>query len=173
MQQLHDRKRNVVLAAKVVDSENVRVRKGRNALGFTFKTGVRLGVVCQMFGEDLHGNLPFESGIQSAVHLTHTARAEKLADRIGAEIRTVFEFHVTMPLRDSISWYTIEECPLRIAGSTGEWTRRPRRIRADSRRRCREEAKPMVNVSSVSYLSMLASREDTCDIVGSHPLTSS
>ena len=102
-QQLHDRKGHAILTTKVVDGEDVRVRESCDALRLAFEAGMRLGIVRHVFGEDLDGDIPLKPRISGTIHLTHSARAQELADRIGAEIRTFFEFHVTMPLRESIS----------------------------------------------------------------------
>ena len=106
-QQLHYSEGHTILGSNVVDREDVRVRESCDASGFPFESGMRLGILGEMVGEDLDGDVPVEPCVSGTIHLTHSTGAQQLADRIWAEIRAFLEFHISVQLRKSISWYTI------------------------------------------------------------------
>jgi hypothetical protein len=69
-----------VLAAEVVDREDVRMREGRDGERLALEARQRLGVVRHLRGENLDRDVALQLGIPRSVDLAHPARAERRDD---------------------------------------------------------------------------------------------
>ena len=71
-----------ILLADVVDGADVGVVQRRRSLGFTLKTGERLGVSGNFFGQEFEGDKAMQPSVLSFVNHAHPAAAELLDDAV-------------------------------------------------------------------------------------------
>ena len=90
LQQLHHHIGDARVAPNVMDREDVWVRKSSDALGLALEPCQGLGILGQPLAEHLDRHIALEAGVRGTVHLTHSARAEELADRVRTEESAFF-----------------------------------------------------------------------------------
>ena len=95
---LHDEVVNPVLFTDVVECADVRVVQAADSFGFALEPFTQISAVGKMFGKDLDGNGTVQTGVGGAIHLSHTARAQLIADLVRTESGSFRERH-TAPRR--------------------------------------------------------------------------
>ena len=85
LQILHGDERPSVLLADVVDRADVGMVQRRRGLRFAREAAQRLGITCQIFGDELERNGTMKPRILGFVHHAHPAAAELLDDAVVRE----------------------------------------------------------------------------------------
>ena len=58
----------------------MRVVQAADGTGFTLEAFPALGIICEVFGQDLDGNRAVQTGVGGTIHFSHTARTQLIAD---------------------------------------------------------------------------------------------
>ena len=93
VEQLRDRVGDAALAAEVEDGEDVRVREGRDGLGFTLEARQGGRIVGEMRRQHLDRHVAIELRIARAIDLAHPAAAERRLDDQGPEAQAGRQRH--------------------------------------------------------------------------------
>ena len=72
-------------ALEAVDVGDVRVVEGRQQLRLALEAGEPLGILREVGGQHLDGDVAAEPGVARSIHLAHAAGAERRDDLVGAE----------------------------------------------------------------------------------------
>ena len=94
LEQLHRGVDGALLAAEVVDGEDVRVGEGGDRLRLALEAGERVRVLGEVPRQDLHRDVALELGVARAEHDAHAALAELGDDLVRSEAGPGSERHV-------------------------------------------------------------------------------
>ena len=101
LQQLHRRVDGALLAAEVVDGEDVRVREGGDRLRLALEAPERVGILGEVPRQDLDRHLALELRVARAEDDAHPALAELRDDLVGSEAAPGGERHGALPQTSS------------------------------------------------------------------------
>src|SRR6516225_2776825 len=90
---LHRQEEHSIALFHGVDRDDVGMAEGGDALCLTLKTGTAIRIGRSRLGEDLEGNVAFQSGITRPIDLAHAPRAKRRADFIDTEPSACREAH--------------------------------------------------------------------------------
>jgi hypothetical protein len=93
-QVLHYQIFSSILAADVVKNADIRVIQRRDGASFAIEALFRFRILRKMVRQDLDGNGAIEARIQRAVHLTHSACAERSLYFVWTEFRARGKGHL-------------------------------------------------------------------------------
>ena len=88
LEQFHDCVAKFLVLTEIVDREDVRVRQRGHGPGLALEPRQRIRIVGHPFRQHLDGDRPLETRVPRPVHLSHSARAERRQDLVGAEAGT-------------------------------------------------------------------------------------
>jgi hypothetical protein len=77
-----------------MDGDDVRMVQAGGRVGFANEAVDGRTIAGQTFGDELDRHLTIEPRVSGAVHLAHSARAERIHDLIRPEFRTGGQNHV-------------------------------------------------------------------------------
>jgi hypothetical protein len=104
LQQLHRRVHRALLAAEIVDREDVGVRERSDGLRLPLEAPERVRVLGEIPREDLDRDLPVEPRVPRAEDDAHPALAELGEDLVGSEPGPGVDRHRAAPLRSPAAW---------------------------------------------------------------------
>src|ERR1039458_1417884 len=84
-QKLHYEIVHSLLMADIMQSADVRMVEGRNSTCFAVEALFGFRIVRKMCGQNFYGDGAVESSVTGAIHLTHTASAERRLNFIRTE----------------------------------------------------------------------------------------
>ena len=86
LEQLGHQEGRALLAAEIVDRQDVGVREGGDGLGLALEPGQARGVVGQVAGQDLDRHVALEVGVAGREDLAHAAGADAAGDAVLGEL---------------------------------------------------------------------------------------
>jgi hypothetical protein len=92
-EQFHDGIAHAVVAAEVVNGEDVGVRKRRDRARFALEPGHPVGVRGECRRQDLDRDVPPQPRVTRAIHFAHPAGAEGVQDLVPADSGARLEAH--------------------------------------------------------------------------------
>ena len=95
LEQLRDRVGHAILIPHIVNRQNVRVRQRRHRPGLALEARERVGICGHRLRQDLDRDVAVEPGVPRAVHLSHSARAERSENLVGAQAGALGKSHVS------------------------------------------------------------------------------
>jgi len=93
LQQLHHGEAHALGVANIVNRQDVGMRQRRDGLGFALETQQRVGVLGELFRENLDGYIALQAEVARAVDFTHASGANRGKNFIRAEASTGRENH--------------------------------------------------------------------------------
>ena len=93
LEQFHHRVGHAVVAAEIVNGEDVGVRERSDRVRFALEAGQPIGVGGECRRQDLDRDLPPQLRVARAIHFAHPAGAERVQDLVPAESRAGSQAH--------------------------------------------------------------------------------
>src|SRR5262249_5838208 len=79
------------VAVKIVERQDVRVRKPGDHLGLALEPGQSRGVVCKMRGQDFNSHLAVQPGIFGSIYFPHAAGSQRADDAVTPDLLAIRE----------------------------------------------------------------------------------
>ena len=92
-QQFSNGVRYAVIATKIMDTQNIGMRQGRNGFRFALKSRQGLRIVGQPLRQHFYRNLPVERGVDRPIDLAHPSGAKEGDDLVRSEACSSREAH--------------------------------------------------------------------------------